>query len=257
LAIVLQELVQPLRDASDVRIDFKVVRVERQSEHFETRVSFHGSGRIGNSRTQQNATWTCRWNLSGNVHQPLLLAVASDDFEEIRPVPSGGLQFVDDTSKVLGATTSYREQLGRGIDHWRSRLAMNFGVDLNGNQGIAIGDVNGDELDDIYVCQQGGLPNKLYVRNQDGTLRDMSAAAGVDWLDLARSALLIDIDNDTDQDLLICQGWSLLVMLNSGDGQFQLVAQLRCRGDSYSLAAADYDLDGDRRPGCVRVWSRR
>jgi hypothetical protein len=245
MATVLQELVQPLRDASDVRVECKVVGVDRRLDHFETTVYFHCSGCIGNSRTQQNATWTCRWSLSGNIHQPLLLAVASDDFEEIRSDPSGGIQFVEDTSKVLGAATSYREQLARGIDYWRSRLTMDFGVDLNGNQGIAIGDVNGDELDDIYVCQQGGLPNRLYVRNRDGTLRDMSTEAGVDWLDLTRSALLIDIDNDTDQDLLICQGWYLLIMLNSGDGHFQPVTKHRCRGDSYSLAAADYDLDGD------------
>jgi hypothetical protein len=56
---------------------------------------------------------------------------------------------------------------------------------------------------------------------------------------------LVDLDNDADQDLVICQGWYLLIMLNSGDGHFELTSQSRCRGDTYSMAAADYDNDGD------------
>jgi hypothetical protein len=67
----------------------------------------------------------------------------------------------------------------------------------------------------------------------------------VDWLELTRSALLIDLDNDADQDLVICRGWYLLIMSNSGDGRFELSSQLRCRGDAYSMVAADYDNDGD------------
>jgi len=33
------------------------------------------------------------------------------------------------------------------------------------------GDVNGDGLDDVYLCQPGGLPNRLYVQNSDGDAR--------------------------------------------------------------------------------------
>ena len=40
--------------------------------------------------------------------------------------------------------------------------------------GMAVGDVNGDGLDDVYVCQPGGLPNRLFVQQSDGTAIDRS-----------------------------------------------------------------------------------
>ena len=58
----------------------------------------------------------------------------------------------------------------RGTDHWRARLPRVLGLDVVANHGLAIGDVNGDLLDDLYLCMQGGLPNRLYLRNPDGTL---------------------------------------------------------------------------------------
>ena len=57
-----------------------------------------------------------------------------------------GVQLVDETQILLGNTASYREQLSRGVDYWRGRLDASQGFDSNGNQGIAIGDVNGERL---------------------------------------------------------------------------------------------------------------
>ena len=57
-------------------------------------------------------------------------------------------------------------------------------------QGLALGDVNGDGLDDLYACQPGGLPNRLFVQSADGSATDVSAEAGVDFLDNSQSALL-------------------------------------------------------------------
>ncbi len=131
------------------------------------------------------------------------------------------------------------------MDHWRGRLEANYGVDPNGNQGLAIGDVNGDGLDDLFVCQQGGIPNRLYVQNSDGTLHDASAAAGVDWMEVCRSSLLLDLDSDGDQDLVMAQGWYLMIMSNDGDGHFRVELQQRSSANLYSIAAADYDNDGD------------
>ena len=52
-----------------------------------------------------------------------------------------------------------------------------WGIDIGGWQGLAIGDVNGDGLEDVYICQPGGLPNRLYVQNADGSA-DRSLARG-------------------------------------------------------------------------------
>ena len=56
--------------------------------------------------------------------------------------------------------------------------------------------MNGDGLDDVYVCMQVGLPNRLLIKQPDGTAVDQAAAAKVDFLDVTRAALLVDLDND-------------------------------------------------------------
>ena len=48
-------------------------------------------------------------------------------------------------------------------------------------------DVNGDGLDDLYLCQEEGLPNRLYIQNPDGSVSDKSVVAGVDWIEGSRA----------------------------------------------------------------------
>ena len=119
-------------------------------------------------------------------------------------------------------------------------------MSLFGHHGLAVGDVNGDGLEDLYACEAGGLPNRLYVQNADGTATEMSAAAGVDWLEWTPSALLIDLDNDGDQDLVAATRELLLLAENDGSGRFALRRRMRhVVASPASLAAADYDADGD------------
>ena len=80
---------------------------------------------------------------------------------------------------------------------------------LANGSGVAIGDVDGDDLPDIYFC---GLQvnNKLY-RNQ-GRLRfeDVTAESGVACpRQYCTGALLADVDGDNDNDLAISELWRL------------------------------------------------
>jgi hypothetical protein len=104
--------------------------------------------------------------------------------------------------------------------------------------------VNGDALDDLYVCQESGLPNRLFIQNRDGSARDQSASWGVDWLEPSRSALLVDLDNDSDQDLVVAILGGVVVAENDGQGRFQLRDVLATSDDMMSLSAVDYDMDG-------------
>ena len=122
---------------------------------------------------------------------------------------------------------------------------MNSGIQPGGWQGIAIGDVNNDGLEDVYVCQNNGLPNRLLIQQPDGTVRDVSAAAGVDILDLSRSALLIDLDNDGDQDLALLTAGELIVFSNEGQLRFKQRVKQSVPATAFSMAAADYDADAD------------
>jgi hypothetical protein len=112
-----------------------------------------------------------------------------------------------------------------------------------GHQGLAVGDVDGDGLDDVFVSQGGGLPNRLYIQQPDGTVVDRAAAAGVDYLDLTTSALLLDLDNDGDQDLVTASG-PLVFHSNDGHGNFSMETVFPT-SPVYTLAAADFDSDGD------------
>jgi len=86
--------------------------------------------------------------------------------------------------------------------------------------GLTVGDANGDGLDDLYVCQPGGLPNRLFLQTPEGTAVDFSVLAEVDWLDSTSSALFVDMDNDSDQDLVLATLTGLLVMENDGTARF-------------------------------------
>ncbi len=83
------------------------------------------------------------------------------------------------------------------------------------------------------------------MQQPDGTVVDVSAAAGVDILDFSHSALLVDLDNDGDQDLAVATKAQLLFFANDGNGKFSLRIVASIIRDAHSLTAVDYDSDGD------------
>jgi hypothetical protein len=104
--------------------------------------------------------------------------------------------------------------------------------------------VNGDRLEDVFFCESGGLPNRLFVQRPDGTARDVSSESGVDYLEPTHSALLIDLDNDSDQDLALASGRFILLLENDGSGRFERRLVHASTSVARSMAAADFDLDG-------------
>ena len=106
-----------------------------------------------------------------------------------------------------------------------------------------MGDVNGDGLEDLYVCMPGGLPNRLLVQNSDGTVTDRAPEAGVDLLDFTRHALLVDLDNDGDQDLVVLASGAMMVLENTAE-RFHRRGSYSFQASLYSLSAVDIDGDG-------------
>ncbi len=223
---------------------FKIFRVERTSAtSVSTSVIVDIAANGPGQRRQFNGTWSCDWLTTAGT-PPVLTALRVPQFEEIIQAGDGGKLFTDVTAAVLGHNNSWQEQLLVPTDHWRARLPRDLGLDAVANHGLAIGDVNGDELDDLYICQQGGLPNRLFIQNSDGTLRDVTEQSGTGWLDYCAAALFLDLDNDGDRDLVISQDFRVLVMSNDGTGRFTLEFGSSTKAQSFSLAAADYDNDG-------------
>jgi hypothetical protein len=162
---------------------------------------------------------------------------------------AAGPIFTDITSQTLGPTKSYREQLLRGADYWRTVLDGAVGVDVYGNNGVAVGDFDNDGFDDLYVSQPAGLPNRLYRNRGDGTFEDVTEKAGVGVLDFTACTLFADFQNRGLQDLLVVGATGPLLFSNNGNGTFSLQRDAfhfarPPQGAFTHAAAADYDRDG-------------
>jgi Flp pilus assembly protein TadD len=160
-----------------------------------------------------------------------------------------GHRFADVTAAIFGGTRSYREQLSKGVPYWRARLDVACGIDVYGSQGIAVGDIDNDGRDEVYVCQPGGLPNRLYRFRADGTAEDITAGSGTGILDDTSSALFFDVRNRGVQDLVVLRSGGPLLFRGNGDGTFSLDRQgfqfaREPQGSFTGMAAADYDGDG-------------
>lgn len=233
-----KRLPQPIfAAAAAARFKFKIFRVELDDNGARTTAYFQITGSEAARRVQINATWECRWT---RTDPPRLTRIAISDHEEV----SSALGFTDCTIAAIGESALLRDQLAYGRDHWNRRLEGALGVEGRGN-GIAIGDINNDGLEDIYLCQPAALPNRLLLRQLDGSLKDVSSSAKVDWLDSTRAALFVDLDNDGDQDLALTMGANVLLHENDGTGVFTLRAVLPSKSLLFSLNAIDYDNDGD------------
>ena len=237
---------EPFESTAKLRTEIKVVRVNVEEADVVTSayVKLIGKNRAG--ILQQSATWKCRWQHDSSDQTLTLSHIEIDAFEETVS-QTGRPLFSDCTLAVLGQNSSFHSQHLRGIGHWASRIPIALGfLDPAGKHGLCVGDVNGDGLDDLYIIEPAGLPNKLYVQNPDGTATDVSAESGVDILDPATSALLLDLDNDGDQDLIVTALPGLLFLENDGTGKFTPRApKATPMGLPYSLAATDYDGDRD------------
>ncbi|MBM3728665.1 MAG: tetratricopeptide repeat protein [Acidobacteria bacterium] len=156
--------------------------------------------------------------------------------------------FREITEFVFARVRSFEDQLRYGIPHWAARLDPATGIDLYGNQGIAAGDIDGDGIDEIYVCQPGGLPNRLY-KFRDGRMTDITETAGVGLLDDSACALFLDLRNLGRQDLVVLRTAGPVLLLNDGTGRFTLRKDAfrfarAPQGGFTGMAAADYDRDG-------------
>ncbi|XAL99501.1 VCBS repeat-containing protein [Phycisphaeraceae bacterium D3-23] len=223
---------------------FKIIRVTLEGRRARTVQYAHVSGPSQGGHAEINATWTIDWDWPDTDQPPRIARIEMSDFERV--AFSDSAVFSDCTRSAFADEGElFERQLGVGIGGWVRQIEGYLGPVQSGMNGVAVGDLNGDGLEDLYVCQTSGLPNRLLLHQPDGTVRDAAAEAGVDFLDQTYSALSIDADNDGDQDLLLALAKRIVVLRNDGAGRFEVVHEVPGVVQPHSLAAADYDLDGD------------
>jgi tetratricopeptide (TPR) repeat protein/peroxiredoxin len=217
---------------------------EAQRVTTTVRYEFVGAGN-GYHREQRVGHWELRWELHPFGELRLRQWRALD---EVRSRSSIRV-FQDVSSHAFGRNPSYVAQLLPGTDYWRTILDGASGIDIYGHNGVSVGDVDGDGLDDLYVCQPSGLPNRLFRNRGDGTFDDITEGAGVGVLSNTACALFADIDNDGLQDLIVVCANGPLLFLNQGSGKFRLKTDAfqfasSPQGTFTGAAMADYDRDG-------------
>lgn len=226
------------------RLECRVEAVEPVEGGYRMLASWSACAQAAGRVVELRARWWVRWLDRGPQAPPTVRAIELVEHTEAsapRPL------FADHTGRWLLTATGVAEELRAGLSerHFRNdQLTANA---LLGGQGLAVGDVNGDGLDDVYVPMQGGLPNRLLLARPDGTVMDVSTQARVALLDNTRGALIVDMDGDGARDLVLAVGSNVLIAYNDGEGVFKEQLVLRAGGseDIFSLAAADPDRDGD------------
>ncbi|MEB0263034.1 MULTISPECIES: VCBS repeat-containing protein [unclassified Mucilaginibacter] len=120
--------------------------------------------------------------------------------------------------------------------------------------GVAIGDINNDGLNDIYLTSnQGG--NKLYLNKGNWKFDDITDKAGVKgtkyW---STGVTMVDINGDGWLDIYVCHSGNIIdrrgneLFINQKDGTFKEEAEkygLVDNGLSTQAIFLDYDNDGD------------
>ena len=241
------ELSALLSDYSSVDwAKFKVVGIEPRGPHAASanlRLQLAGVTDKG-LRQQISVDWASDWKQIPEGRW-LLTAIRAGQSERSH---SSVAAFEDISESAFGQNASFHQQLKFGTEVWRTRMDAASGMDVYGQQGLAVGDYDGDGLEDFYLTQPGGLPNRLFRNLGNGRFADVSAEAGLDALDGSSAAFFADIDNDGMQDLIVILSTGQpLLFLNDGSGVFGLARTgfpMGIKPGAVGGCLGDYDLDG-------------
>lgn len=123
---------------------------------------------------------------------------------------------------------------------------------------VTVGDVNGDQMDDLFIGGASGSPGELYIQGKNGQFKKKPSGPWVqDFGSEDIGSLFFDSDGDGDMDLYVVSGGNEFeegnklyrdrLYLNNGSGTFTKsngkIPDIAISGSC--VTSADYDNDGD------------
>lgn len=122
--------------------------------------------------------------------------------------------------------------------------------------GIAIGDINNDGFQDIFIATGAFKPDLLYLNKGNGTFEDISKSAGIIQKTFSTSVTFVDINLDGYLDIYVGQYgaspgdpcYPNKLYINQKNNTFLDKTDEYGLGDSgcaLAVSFSDYDMDGD------------
>ncbi|RME56115.1 MAG: VCBS repeat-containing protein, partial [Deltaproteobacteria bacterium] len=131
------------------RLKFKIVGIDLLEGEARTEARVEVFGRRGETRIGIVGTTRLHW-----IGPPWRIRTIEVDPLERSIVR--GQAMTDITAAALSPAPEAVAQFSRGLDTWRGLLDEATGIDVYGHHGLAVGDLDNDGFDDLYVLQPGG-----------------------------------------------------------------------------------------------------
>jgi enediyne biosynthesis protein E4 len=232
-------------------------------------------GQLYSTRGFQSASDpVLHFGLGGKTVDSVLIVWPDQSFEVIKSPKSNATISIDrknaggkfDYTSLTNANTYSFASKGPDIswthredkfDDFSVQYLIPHGLSRRGPR-IATGDVNGDELDDFFVCGASGQSGQLFLQAADGrfTAADSTAFAQ-DLKSEDVDAVFIDANGDKKPDLVVVSGGNVFagndpaltdrLYLNQGNGKF-----VKSQGaipaiytNKSTVSSGDIDADGD------------
>lgn len=197
------------------------------------------------------------------VNQRLTLKISDAKPGTLAPLMAPKNDFFQETAGIKGLDYQHKEDVYEDFDHerlipWRMSTPGPY---------IAVGDVNGDKLDDVYVGGAANSAGALLVQSAGGQFsRTSQPTWDADKAHEDTGAAFLDADSDGDLDLFVASGGNSAtggqpvfqprLYLNDGKGNFTRASSPPSGGQGGAAVPAitdsgsdvevfDYDKDGD------------